>query len=144
MQKLFFHLVQDDDGYPPFTVESVWASSTDRPDEYRVDDVPFFARKATIGDIVRATGKDGQLVFDRLVVAGTNSLIRVIAFDDAAIPSIRKGLANLGCSSEYMGAKSIIAVDVPETTDLAPVRAYLDAGEKADVLTYEEAILRHA
>ncbi len=40
--KIVFELQQDEDGYPPVTRESLWATPTDGG-LYRLDNIPFFA-----------------------------------------------------------------------------------------------------
>src|SRR5574337_180249 len=64
--KIFFHLQQDEDGYPEVSAESVWAKPTGAADEYIVDNIPFFTRDATIGDTLKALKKEGALWFDSL------------------------------------------------------------------------------
>jgi hypothetical protein len=108
-----------------------------------VDNIPFFEREATIGDVICAREKDGQLWFDFLVRPSGSSLIRVIVFLPDRISKIRQRLRTLGCASEEFGPKPIIAIDIPSETALEPIRNYLDHLEKKDVATYEEAIIRH-
>ena len=76
--KIHFQLEQDEDGYPPVAVESVWAQPAGQTGEYIVDNVPFFTRDATIGDTVRVREDDGNLWFERVVARSTNSLVRVV------------------------------------------------------------------
>lgn len=65
--RVHFRLVQDEDGYPPAAVESVWAQPTTKAGEYVLDNVPFFARDATIGDVVAVREEDSHLWFERVV-----------------------------------------------------------------------------
>jgi len=142
--KVQFRLVQDEDGYPPFDVESVWAIATSDPDEYIIDNIPFFAREATVGDRVHVT-RDGQVLLYGEVVRRThNSLVRLIFFETDEIPKVRRDLESLGCATEFFGSKPIVAVDVPENVKLTDVRKYLDLLESDEILTYEEPIIRHA
>jgi Domain of unknown function (DUF4265) len=140
--KIVFPLVRDEDGYPPFDSESVWAELKDGLN-YTVDNIPFFARQATIGDVVLVKEVDGEFIFDRIVSRSKSSLIRIIVLQDDQVDVIRSKLISLGCSSELFREPAIIAVDIPSDVNLSTVQVYLSDLEKRDVVTYEEPILRH-
>lgn len=70
--RVHFQLEQDEDGYPPIAVESLWAEPSAQPNEYVIDNVPFFVRIATIGDTVRVREEDGNRWFDSLVHRSKN------------------------------------------------------------------------
>ena len=140
--KVHFHLVQDEDGYPPVAVESVWAQLAARSGEYVIDNVPFFARDATLGDIVHTREVDGQLWFDDVAHHSQNSLVRVVFFDTAAVEVVNQRVVSLGCSTEFMRAHNLLAVCVPITVSLRDLRTYLQAQAASGILDYEEPILR--
>jgi hypothetical protein len=140
--KVHFQLVQDEDGYPPAAVESVWAQPTTKPGEYVLDNVPFFARDATIGDVVLVREEDGHLWFNKVVHRSTNSLLRVVFFDRTAVERVNERLVNLGCSTEHLKAHNLLAVSIPDTVNLRDVQSYLQSEAGAGVLDYEEPILR--
>lgn len=140
--KIRFQLAQDEDGYPPAAVESVWASPTDKPDEYEIHNVPFFAREATIEDTVRVRAEDGDLWFDTMVRASGNSLIRIVFFDKSSLDRINAQLIVLGCATEYLRAHNLLAVSVPSGVNLTSVQEYLSQESSAETIDYEEAILR--
>ncbi|HWO22056.1 MAG TPA: DUF4265 domain-containing protein [Kofleriaceae bacterium] len=140
--KVHFRLFQDEDGYPPATVESIWAQPTTKAGEYVLDNVPFFAREATIGDIVAVREEDGHLWFERLVHRSQNSLVRVVFFDRTAVERVNRQLSALECSTEYIEAHNLLAVNIPNTVDLRDVQGYLQSEASAGTLDYEEPILR--
>jgi hypothetical protein len=140
--KLFFQLVQDEDGYPPVGVESVWANPGASPGEYVLSNVPFFVRDATIDDIVQAREVDGQLWFDRRVSGSQNSLIRITFHDRACWGRVNEHLCALGCLTEYAGQFNLLAVSIPPTVKLSDVQEYLQAEAGAGNVGYEEPILR--
>jgi hypothetical protein len=140
--KVHFRLVQDEDGYPPVSVESVWAQPTTQPGEYVLDNIPFFAREATIGDVVLVHEKDGHLWFVEVVRRSKNSLVRVVFFDRTCVERISEQLVNLGCSTEYIKEHNLLAVSIPDTVKLQDVQGYLQSEAGAGVLDYEEPILR--
>ena len=82
--KLKFCIEPDEDGYPPFSVESVWASPL--PDgTYQLDNIPFFTYDAADGDVVTAKVVDGELFFDGVAQASGNSVVRVIVNDERLV-----------------------------------------------------------
>jgi hypothetical protein len=140
--KVHFRLVQDEDGYPPAAVESVWAQPTTKPGEYVLDNVPFFAREATIGDVVLVRDEDGHLWFDKVVRRSQNSLVRVVFFDRTCVERVNERLVSLGCSTEYITAHNLLAVSIPDTVSLRDVQGYLQSEAGSGILDYEEPILR--
>lgn len=111
----------------------MWADATATSGHYELDNIPFFARQATLGDVVRATEPGERLMFDAVVSRSGSSLIRVVAYDDAHIAEIRAALVTLGCSTEAYSSRSIIAVDVPPQASLRDVQRYLADLEERDV-----------
>ena len=140
--KVHFRLVQDGDGYPPGSVESLWAQTGNNAGEYVVDNVPLFTRDATIGDVVHVREEDGHLWFDKVVHRSTNSLVRVVFFDPNAVERVNERLVNLGCSTEYLAAHKLLAVSIPITVSLQNVQGYLKTEASSGTLDYEEPILR--
>jgi len=79
--KIIFYLEQDEDGYPGFGSETVWASDAEATGTYVTDNIPFFAKQATLGDIVMASRTEAGLVFENVITRSANSLIRVIVYN---------------------------------------------------------------
>jgi hypothetical protein len=141
--KVFFEIVQDEDGYPDCTVESVWAMSTDVPGEYIIDNIPFYARVATCGDIVRVrVDAEGVRWFESVVREAECSLMRVIVRDEANLPGVIEALQNLGCEVERARG-CFFAVSIPFAVELEKVQAWLAEREGGGMLYYEEPILRY-
>ncbi|KYF77574.1 hypothetical protein BE20_04920 [Sorangium cellulosum] len=140
--KVYFRLVQDEDGYPPVAVESVWAQPTTRASEFVLDNLPFFAREATLGDTVLVREEDGHLWFEQVVHRSRNSLVRVVFFDRACVERVNNQLVALGCSTEYIKAHNLLAASIPENVNLRDVQDYLQAEASEGAIDYEEPILR--
>jgi hypothetical protein len=140
--RITFHIEQDEDGYPPVTIETVWARRLGTSDEYVIDNLPFFARDATLGDVVRAKSTPSGLVFEEVVKWSPNSLIRVVVYDPSEMKEIRRKLKELGCSTEEFAERQLIAVDVPGDVKLASVQEYLEGLSQRDIAGYEEPILK--
>ena len=140
--RIHFRLIQDEDDYPPASVETLWAEVAPRADEYVIKNVPFFTREATIGDTVRAQSLNGQLWFLHVTDRSRNSLVRVIFFDEAARPRVSQALNSFGCATEYMRQNRLLSVSVPDRATMHRVRVVLQTEAGAGTLGYEEPILR--
>jgi Domain of unknown function (DUF4265) len=134
-----FALKQDALGFPPARSETVWAAATEVPMEYVLDNIPFFARAATLGDRVRVEAVDGALWYRDTLIAGSSSLLRVAVRKDPQ--PVREELEKLGCACELSIAYHLIAANVPREK-LAQVKARLIELVKAGEVDYEEALLR--
>ena len=134
-------MVQDEDGYPPVAVESVWAHPVGGADEYVLENVPFFARDATIGDVVLTREDEGGLWFETIVRRSRNSLLRVVFFDRTCVERVNERLVAFGCATEYISTHNLLAVSVPDAVDLGAVQSYLQGEAGAGILDYEEPII---
>ena len=141
--RVHFHLGQDADDYPPVAVESLWAESGTRPDEYVLDNVPFFARAATIGDTVRVREEGENRWFDGLVHRSENSLVRVVFFDRNCVELVSECLLAIGCSTEYLRKYNLMAVSIPFNVSWGDVQTYLQTEAAAGRIDFEVPILRH-
>jgi len=143
MDKVFFRLAKDSDGYPPFEVESVWAKKVSEG-LYQIDNIPWYTYDATVDDVVRTLNDEGNQYFAEVHVPSGNSLLRVLVLQGFDPKPLRCALRDLGCHNELadMGQIAMLAVNVPRDVPLAKVRAILDAGLSEGTLEYEEAILR--
>lgn len=140
-QKVLFRLERDDEGYPPVDVEGVWAEETG-DGGFIIDNIPFFTRQATLGDVVEVTRMGDDIFYLSTQERSGNSLVRVVFFDGHDPSSLRSDLAKLGCSTEQSHLQSLIAVNVPSTVKIDAVRTLLDEGCSKGFWDYEEPILR--
>lgn len=140
--KINFRLTQVD-GYPPVATESVWAHSTDTVNEYVIDNIPFFAPFATLGDrITSLMDEDGALWYEATADRSDNSLIRAVLFVSERLGEVRTALRDRGCDVETLKSHDLLAVNIPRDVPLVDVQDYLSTMASQDVLDYEEAILR--
>lgn len=135
-----FEIEQDEDGYPGIGAETVWATPVGEH-TYKIDNIPFFVRDATLDDIVEVTETNGVLGYRRTVHRSGNSLIRVHYSADVDPQSIRNELKKLGCSSEWHNKDRLIAVNVPPEVCLENVQTFLREGFDRARFDYEEVIL---
>jgi hypothetical protein len=141
--KVHFQLEQDEDGYPPIAVESVWAKKDVGKNEFVLDNVPFFVRTATLGDTITAIPDDqGTLWFQGMARRSTNSLVRVVFFEPSAMDSVGEKLISLGCAIEYLRIHNLLAASIPSFKVFTDVQHYLASEAEKGTIDYEEAIIR--
>jgi len=134
--KIKFDLEQDEDGYPPYAAENVWA--IERPGGYELDNIPWYAKGVSCGDLVEASpDEDGRLSFDRVLRRSGNSTLRVwlSAAEVGECSKVRAVIEQAGATSELNGAR-FLSVDVPAAS-LSAVWAYLEAGETRGTWEFE-------
>lgn len=137
--KILFALEQDEDGYPPVSVESLWATKT--PDNfYELDNIPFYAQGVSYKDVVKAEpDAEGALYFEKVIRRSGHSTVRVIVFDLKECDGLQKDIEALGCSWEGSHEPSLFAVDIPPGVDVSSVIKFLQDGLDQDRWDYEEA-----
>lgn len=138
--KITFALEQDEDGYPPYAVENLWAIQ--RADGYEVDNIPWYAKGIACGDLVAAKPDgDGPLAFERVLRRGGNSTLRVW-LSAAAVEKcqqLRQAIEAAGATSELNGTR-FLSVDVPPGA-VSAVWAYLEDGENRGYWEFEVGYL---
>jgi hypothetical protein len=142
--KIAFELQQDEEGYPPDKWETLWASGAGQGGAYCIDNVPFYAKGISSGDVVYAEPREGQLVFIRLLQPSTNSVFRLYVADADDAKSARDSFRELGCESEQSHIPKLFAVEIPGSVAMEPVAALLDSGAEAGRWEYEQGVLRHS
>jgi Domain of unknown function (DUF4265) len=140
--KIVFQLEKDEDGYPPNEWETMWADSADGA-LYVIDNIPFFVRDISYGDVVSVIKKEGRLHFDEIIKPSLHSVIRVIVFDESKTNDLRHDLKLNSCDTELSHVKNLIAVDIPPSVDFDSVLEFLDEGEKDGLFEYEISSCRH-
>jgi hypothetical protein len=140
--KVNFKLEQDEDGYPPFSWEGLWAESIDEG-VYRIDNIPFYVKGISFGDAVYAENSSDGLVFTHIVERSKNSTIRVIVYSE----DMRAELFDfiIKCNCEYEGGlrKMLLAINVPPDGALPLLMDFLNREHAAERLDYEESAPRY-
>jgi hypothetical protein len=111
-------------------VETLWAERVG-PDQYRLDNSPFWAYGVSWKDVVEAhPDAEGMLRFARVVVKSGHRTIRVVlprrADESSASQAILDGLNELGATYEGMHA-GYVSVDMSPDADFHAVVKYLIA-----------------
>jgi len=140
--KVAFELEQDENGYPPEEWETLWASEVE-DGLCCLDNIPFFARGVSPGDVVRVRREGGSRIFEEVVRPSRNSVFQVYLTDEKDMPAARAAFGNLGCDSELSNLPKLFAFEVPGDISFDPVAALLTEGIDSGRWDFEEASLRH-
>ena len=108
--KIYFQLEIDEDGYPPFDVESLWVSTIDKGVGI-IDNIPFFVKGIALGDRVTF---DDDFNFVAVEVPANNTTIRVYCPSWEKEVDIKNILKEENCSWELSHLPSLIAINVPK------------------------------
>jgi hypothetical protein len=139
--KVKFSLQDDENGYPGFAVESLWAKVCE-DGVFEIDSIPFFAKLVSLGDKVFAD-EDGQgnLVYKAHASYSKHSTVRIVIFDMEQVSHTRKMMSEMGCPTELSHNPKLIAVDIPPDVEIDRINALLKEGEKAGRWEYEEGAI---
>jgi hypothetical protein len=144
--KVRFQLDREDEDWPPVQSEGVWATPSGT-DEYRLDNVPWFARGVASGDLVRASGdEDGVLWVDDQVRWSGRYTIRVIPLGGGTpedeCQAVIDAFQPLGADCEGgLPAFKIVALDIPPTARLTEIKRLLERGQAEGRWAYEEGCI---
>lgn len=139
--KIKFAVEQDEDGYPPFGAESMWAEPTSN-DSYLIQNIPFYAKGVSRGDIVSAWFDGKGLVYNKTFSRSANSTIRAVLFDPSAVDDVVESLDSIGCDHEWHKAFNLVAINVRDEFSYLNLLAYLHSISERGLLDFEEATLR--
>ncbi|GKT20153.1 DUF4265 domain-containing protein [Acidovorax sp. SUPP2522] len=141
--KIIFSLVPDEDGYPPFDYESVWAKKLNE-NLWKIDNIPFFVTDVSSGDIVRIKRrKSGENHFLEVVEKCGHSTLRIFFNEESSVKEVRDQLLKMGCSTEASNIKKLISIDVPPEVSINKVKSYLELLNKQEILDIEDGCLQH-
>jgi hypothetical protein len=137
-----FSTPPDEHDWPPAAYERVWAEEVST-NSARIDNVPFFTREATLGDVVEyRLEPDGARAFLQVLMPSASSLVRVLLLDRRDFDIVQARLIEMGCVVEGHVGRLMLAVSIPSTIDIQDPMNYLVEMEDLRKLEYEEAIIR--
>ncbi|WP_449434423.1 DUF4265 domain-containing protein [Pseudomonas putida] len=141
-KKVFFRLEQDETGYPPASVEGLWAKPVEGG--YEIDSIPFYVYGIAPQDLISTRDEGGETWFDALRASGGASVFRVIVKPPETLDQVQAALLDFGCSCEVEQAVRMLAVELPASRSLDTLLYYLITQREAELLDFEEGVLRHA
>ncbi len=141
-KKVLFRLEQDENGYPPASVEGLWAKAVEGG--YAVDNIPFHVYGIAPGDVITTREENGETWFDALRCGSGSSVFRVLVKPPETLDQVCTALQDFGCNCETEQAVKMLAVEVPSQRSLDTLLYYLLTQREAGLLDFEEGVLRHA
>lgn len=141
-KKVLFVLQQDANGYPPASVEGLWARAVE--DGYVIDNIPFHVYGIAPGDVICTHEQSGQHWFAQLLRSGGSSVLRVRVKPPETLEQVREALVEFGCTCESEPAVKMLAVAIAPARSLDTLLYYLITQREAGFLDFEEGVLRHS
>lgn len=140
-EKIFFEL-KVVDGYPPYSIESLWCDVIHDQRNYKISNIPFFIKGIAINDVISVALKDDKLYFKKIIKPSTNSTLRIVSVNQTEdeLLSLLNELEGLGCNYEEFNG--LYAVNIPESIDIHGLLSYLDDGKNAGSIDVEYAVIR--
>lgn len=123
--------------------ESLWVEPVGHH-EYRICNVPFYAKGVSYGDVVSARDENGRLVVSGVSARGGHSTYRVFLAEGKDLKRSDEWpkLEALGCTYER-ATERLVAIDVPSEVDVFAVYSVLEAGKANGVWDFEEGHCGH-
>lgn len=124
-----------------YALESAWAEKTGN--NYKLDNILFYAPGYSLGDIVEVEDRNGELFVTGLVEESGHTTVRIIFYEDEIINPTMVQLEEMGCRWEGSNIPTLMSVDIAPEIDYALIKKFLDEGEEKDLWSYEESCLAH-
>lgn len=136
--KIYFPLEVDEDGWPPVSGESLWA--TDIGSNHAViDNIPFFIPLISLGDTIEYEKVDDYYLYKKTVVSSQNSTVRIM-FNISNIQNIISQLEKLGASIESgKDFKNLTALSINSKKSYTDIVDFLSLAEQDNILSFEES-----
>ncbi|MFJ2949818.1 DUF4265 domain-containing protein [Streptomyces sp. NPDC087226] len=146
--KVHFRMEVDEDGWPPASIESLWAVKLGNG-TVRLDNTPWFVRGVASGDIIRVELEDDGVLYARETIQPSqNCTIRLIVLKDegsaAARQTVLETFHRLGTTGEGIERFRLVALDVPPEADLPKIRKLLEHGAAKEWWHWEEGCVTSA
>lgn len=139
--RVLFKLVQDEDGYPPISVESIW--TTRHSGGFVIDNIPFYAYGVAPGDLISVKSINDETWFDELLKIQGASVFRAFFKKRIEIEKFRTDLVALRCSSEVDLSMGLVSLVIPALQPAEPVIDCLLRYQELGICDFEEGVLHH-
>jgi hypothetical protein len=145
MVKVVIELPAVNEHWPPVGSERLWAIKCGT-DLVELNNIPFYARGYSAGDVVRISENDlGELIVGEVVEPSDNCTIRVIPLGDGDKHDMRVAVMNeftaLGVESEADSHFNVVALHVPPSADVEAMTASLLHGSKTGRWQFDGGVL---
>jgi hypothetical protein len=124
-----------------YALESAWAEKVG--DNYKLDNILFYAPGYSLGDIVEVENRNGELFVTGLVEESGHTTVRIIFYEDEIVNPTMNQLEEMGCRWEGSNIPTLMSVDIAPEVDYTLIKRFLNEGEEKDLWSYEESCLAH-
>jgi hypothetical protein len=140
--KITFFLARDEDGYPPYERENLWAWPLPEG-SYRIESIPYYVRGISKGDVIDVATQGARRFAKRLVEASGNSTIRIWTDDIDTSEYVMEQLRLRGCEVDNEHEPKLVAVSVPGDVEYSEILRWIAEGAADDRWDFEEACIAH-
>jgi Domain of unknown function (DUF4265) len=129
-----------------YATESLWATSTEMKDVFRIENIPFCAYGVSYQDLITIKFSSDMLLFKEVYQKCGHSTYRIFLSENCSWDKFEmawKPLVALGCSYEQ-ATERLISVDIPPATNIYQAYALLEKGERNQIWDFEEAHCGHS
>lgn len=128
--------------------ERLWAEPIDNH-RFRLRNTPFYALGVSMGDVVFAEERSGELFYAGVSIRGGHSSYRIMVLPETSEEAFLRywrPVGELGCSWEQGPGEQyrIYAVDVPPQADIYEVYRLLEEGATRGIWDFDEAHCEHS
>ena len=138
--KVYFEV--DSNEWHGHSSESLWA--VPMHDGFELQNVPFFAKDISLGDVVEGRrDSQGNICFAGVLKRGGHSTVRIVGpsakFDRPSFKAAIEKLVALGCEYESGTVQdlSVYAIDIPPTSDIGDVYRLLESEREEGIWDWE-------
>src|SRR5690606_837500 len=126
MKEVPFLLQQDDDGWPPVSVEWLWLSEAG--DEFLILQPPLFLSDLAVGDRIRVNVKDndGYVIDWTNTAKSSNSVMWIYDLGDGELNIYLRKFREAGCNTTIMKNLKHASVDIPSSVSRGKIDDILD------------------
>src|SRR5260221_10964493 len=128
MEKIIFEYIDANNDY---ALESAWAEKLG--DEYKLDNILFYALGYALGDIVSVEDRNGERYVTGLIEESGHSTIRILFNNKDDVQPTRDRLKTMGCDSELSDIPILISVDIPANVDYKIIKQFLEEGKEKQI-----------
>ena len=143
-----FNLEVDEDGWPPYGSEGMWAVALGN-DRFELKNSPWFVPGVANGDVVRASpDSDGVLWATEVLEPSGYLTLWVIPIAAGPLGGSQAKVLELltrdGVTGEGLGERPIVSIEVAPSADFATLKRELRDGEASGLWHYAEGCVSQA
>jgi Domain of unknown function (DUF4265) len=141
--EVWFPIEKDAEGFPKSRDwEGLW--STPVNDGFVVENVPFYLKNVSKGDLIAAEARDFLQFTEVLAHKGHNTYrLLMLEASENKVDEVISELEALGLTTELNETGTLLAVDVPPSVNQQQVDVYLLAGKEAGRWSMQDGYLNN-